>query len=89
MTVQISNSSILFKLYTGDSVTYSFTAYTGSTIYDADNIYVGFLIDAEQELAKPSMVYANGSVLSYNQEEPTDAQMADIYTWISPGLPSE
>lgn len=89
MTVQISNSSILFKLYTGDSVTYSFTAYTGSTIYDADNIYVHFLMDSDQQLAKPSMIYANGSVLSYNQEEPTDAQMGDIYTWLSAGLLSE
>ena len=88
MTVQISNSDILFKLYTGDTAIYSFTAYAGSTVLDADNIYVHFLIESEQQLAKPSMVYANGSVLSYNQEEPTDAEMADIYTWLSAGLPS-
>ena len=88
MTVQISNSDILFKLYTGDIAIYSFTAYAGSTVLDADNIYVHFLIESEQQLAKPSMVYANGSVLSYNQEEPTDAEMADIYTWLSAGLPS-
>ena len=88
MTVQISNSDILFKLYTGDIAIYSFTAYAGSTVLDADNIFVHFLIESEQQLAKPSMVYANGSVLSYNQEEPTDAEMADIYTWLSAGLPS-
>lgn len=88
MTVQISNGDILFKLYTGDTAIYSFTAYAGSTVLDADNIYVHFLIESEQQLAKPSMVYANGSVLSYNQEEPTDAEMADIYTWLSAGLPS-
>jgi hypothetical protein len=89
MTAQVSNSHIVFKLYTNNTEIYSFNAYVGSTVADADNIYVGFLIDSGEEVAKPSMVYANGSVLSYNQETPTDAEMSLIYTWLSAGLPSE
>ena len=89
MTAQVSNSHIVFKLYTSNTEIYSFNAYAGSTVADADNIYVGFLIDTNLQLAKPSMVYANGSVLSYNQESPTNAEMGDIYTWLSAGLPSE
>lgn len=89
MTVQVSSGALLFKLYSGETVVYSFTAYSGTSVYDTDNIYVGFLIDTDLELAKPSMVYVNGSVYSYNQEEPDDETMADIYAWINPGLSQE
>lgn len=88
MTVQLSANVLLFKLYTGSDVEYVFTANTGSSIDDTDDIYVHFLIDTNLQLAKPSMIYKDGSVYSYNLEDPTDEQMADIYTWIAPGLPS-
>lgn len=86
MTVKLDNSHLVFTLYSGELVTYSFNAYAGTTVADVDNIYVHFLLDSEQQLAKPSMIYYNGSTYSYNQEEPTDEQMAAIYTWLSAGL---
>lgn len=89
LTVQISNNTILFKLYTGSSVIYSFTSPVGSGTTDINKIYAGFLVDTTNEIAKPSFFYdAGSSSIEYNQEEPTDAQMADIYTWLSAGLPS-
>jgi len=89
LTVQISNSSIVFKLYTGDTEIYSFTSPVGSSVADVDKIHVAFLKDDTNEVAKPSFVYYTGTdVYSYNQESPTDAEMGLIYTWLSAGLPS-
>lgn len=89
MTVQTYNNTLLFKLYLSTTVIYSFTAYAGIGVYDTENIYVGFLIDYDLQLAKPSMVYKNDTSYAYNQESPTDAEMGLIYTWLSAGLPSE
>lgn len=90
LTVQVSNGHIVFKLYLGSTEIYSFTSPVGSSVNDANKIHVSFLKDDTNYLAKPSFIYetANG-VYSYNQESPTDAEMADIYTWLSAGLPSE
>lgn len=89
LTVQISSNTILFKLYTGSTAIYSFTSPVGSGTTDINKIYAGFLVDTTNEIAKPSFFYdAGSSSIEYNQEEPTDAQMADIYTWLSAGLPS-
>lgn len=89
LTVQIYNSSIVFKLYTGNTVIYSFTSQTGTAVSDISKINVGFLVDTEQEVAKPSFIYNMGSSsYQYNSESPTDEEMADIYTWLSAGLPS-
>ena len=86
LTVQIDNGSILFKMYAGASEIYNFTSPIGSTVDDANNIYVQFIIDEENEVAKPSFIYYNGTSYSINQEEPTDAEMGLIYTWISAGI---
>ena len=84
MTAQISDGHILFKLYSGETVIYSFNAYAGSTVSDANKIYVQFLKDDTNEIAKPSLVYFDGTNYSINQETPTDEQMANIYSWLNP-----
>ena len=90
LTVQIDNNSLLFTMYTGTTEIYSFTGEMGSTITDLANIHIGFLIDSNLQLAKPSFAYMDSlNSYSYNQEQPTDAEMALIYTWLSAGLPSE
>lgn len=90
LTVQIDNNSLLFTMYTGTTEIYSFTGEMGSTITDLANIHIGFLIDSNLQLAKPSFAYMDSlNSYSYNQETPTDEEMADIYTWVSAGLPSE
>lgn len=84
MTVTVANSVITFKMYIGDSVIYSFNATYGTTIDDVSNINAGFLVDDENQVAKPSFVYKNGdNEYSYNQESPTNSQMQDIYSWIN------
>ena len=86
MTAQIANNKILFKLYTGNTNIYSFEGYAGTSVADANNIYVHFLVDNENDVAKPSMIYVNGNTLAYNQESPTEEQMGLIYTCISAGF---
>lgn len=89
LTAQISNNSILFKMYSGNTVIYSFTSQTGTSVSDISKINAGFLIDTEQEVAKPSFIYDIGSgSYKYNSETPTDTEMADIYTWLIAGLQS-
>ena len=88
MTVTVASSTITFKMYTGSTVIYTFTAAAGTTIADVANINIGFLIDSTNQVAKPSFTYKSGDTYSYNQETPTDEEMADIYTWLSAGLPS-
>lgn len=89
MTAQIDNSQIVFTMYIGDTEIYSFISPVCSSASDLDNIQASFLVDEENQVAKPSFIYYNGSTYSYNQEEPTVEEMADIYTWLSAGLPSE
>lgn len=88
MTCQILNGAIVFKMYTGSTLIYTFSSPVGSSVNDVDKINVSFLIDADNHLAKPSFVYKNGSTYDYNQESPTDSEMGLIYTWLSAGLPS-
>lgn len=82
MTAQISDNHILFKMYLNNTVIYQFNAYSGTTTTDATNIYVGFVYDTEKEVAKPSLVYQGGTNYTYNAENPTYAEMQDIYTWL-------
>lgn len=89
LTVQVASSQIVFKLYSNSTEIYSFTSPVGTSTSDVENIHISFLIDTTNEVAKPSFIYYNGSTYSYNQESPTDAEMGDIYTWLSAGLPSE
>lgn len=89
LTVQVASNQIVFKMYTGASEIYSFTSPIGSAPTDVENIYVSFIVDETNQVAKPSFIYYSGSTYSYNQESPTDAEMGDIYTWLSAGLPSE
>lgn len=90
MTVQVSNSQIIFKLYTGNTQIYSFVSPVGTSTSDVNKIHISFLIDEDNEVAKPSLIYETATgVYSYNQESPTDAEMGLIYTWLSAGLPNE
>ena len=83
LTVQISSSHIVFKLYTNGTQIYSFTSPVGSSASDVNKIHVAFLKDTTLQAAKPSFIYETGTgTYSYNQEEPTDAQMQAIYTWL-------
>lgn len=89
LTAQIDNSTIIFKMYTSNAEIYSFTSQIGTSASDTYKIDIGFLIDNTNQVAKPSFLYDVGSSsYKYNQEEPTDAEMALIYTWLSAGLPS-
>ena len=88
LTVQIDNNTILFKMYTSNSEIYSFTSSVGNTKDDIDKINVGFIKDDNNQIAKPSLIYNNNGTYSYNQETPTDAEMQDIYTWLSAGTNS-
>ena len=85
LTAQVSEGHILFKMYSGNTVVYSFTAEYGATVADSYNIYVQFLEDENQQIAKPSFVYYGASTgYSINQEIPTNEEMADIYSWLHP-----
>lgn len=89
LTVQILNNHIVFKMYTSSNAIYQWTSPVGSSTSDVEDIYVQFLIDDNNEVAKPSFIYDNGNnTYQYNQESPTDAEMALIYTWLSAGIPS-
>ena len=86
MTVLKDGNDIKFKFYTNGTAIYTVT----SQLADVSKIYVSFLADSENQVMKPSFIYETASgVYSYNQEEPTDEQMGDLYTWLSAGLPSE
>ena len=84
LTVQIASSHIVFKMYLGNVEIYSFTSPVGSTTSDVDKIHVSFLKDDTNEVAKPSFIYETGTnSYSYNQENPSASEMADIYTWLA------
>lgn len=85
LTVTVADSKITFKLYSGSTEIYSFDSPVGTTTADVKKIHVAFLQDATNQVAKPSFVYHTGSgVYSYNQEDPTDAEMQSIYLWLNP-----
>ena len=87
LTVQVSSGHILFKLYTGNTVIYSWQSPVGTSASDSDTakIHAAFLEDSNNEIAKPSFVYHTGTgVYSYNQEDPTDSEMEAIYLWLHP-----
>ena len=85
MTVLKDGNDIKFKFYTNGTAIYTVT----SQLADVSKIYVSFLADSENQVMKPSFIYETASgVYSYNQEEPTDEQMGDLYTWLSAGLTS-
>lgn len=85
MTVLKDGNDIKFKFYTNGTAIYTVT----SQLADVSKIYVSFLADDENQVMKPSFIYETASgVYSYNQEEPTDEQMGDLYTWLSAGLTS-
>ncbi|MBP5594278.1 MAG: hypothetical protein J6Y02_02760 [Pseudobutyrivibrio sp.] len=85
LSVKVENDTITFTMYLSDSVIYTFDSPVGSTPADVKKIHVAFLEDETNHVAKPSFVYHTGSgVYSYNQEDPTDAEMANIYLWIHP-----
>lgn len=87
LTAKVANSHIVFTFYSGDTVIYTFNSAVGTGVSNIRKINVSFLIDHDFEVAKPSFIYDNGdSTYSYNQETPTDAEMADLYTWVSAGL---
>lgn len=88
MTCQILNSHIVFKMYTGSTLIYTFTSPVGTSTSDVDDIHVSFLIDSTNQIAKPSFIYKHSSSYDYNQESPTDSEMGLIYTWLSAGIPS-
>ena len=85
LSVKVENDTITFTMYSGSTEIYSFDSPVGSTPADVSKIHVAFLEDETNHVAKPSFVYRTGSgVYSYNLEEPTDAEMGNIYLWLYP-----
>lgn len=90
LTITVASNTITFKMYIGENVIYSFDSPVGTTVADAKKIHAAFLQDETNEIAKPSFVYRTGSgIYSYNQESPTDAEMADIYLWLNPPVENQ
>ena len=86
MSVKKVNGDVVFTLYDNGTSIYDFV----SPIDDIENIYISFLIDDTNEVAKPSMIYFDGTdTYTYNVEEPTDEEMADIYLWLLDGIETE
>ena len=87
LTVQVLNDNIVFTMYTDNVAIYQWTSPIGSTPEDVANIYPHFLWDTNNHVAKPSFIYYNGDgTYQYNQESPTDAEMALIYEWLQAGV---
>ena len=85
LTVEYYNSQIIFRLYTSNTVIYSWSALVYGQITVVDKIHVSFLKDDTNEVAKPSFIYETSTgVYAYNQESPSTSEMADIYTWLNP-----
>lgn len=83
LTAAVESSHIVFRMYNSDSVIYSWTSFIGSSTEDASKIRIAFVTDPVHMLAKPSFIYETSeNVYSYNQENPTDTEMAAIYTWL-------
>ena len=62
--------------------------YRGSPIYSlmeiSQNAYLSMLIDSENEVLKPSIIYSTDAThYSYNQETPTDDEMLALYRWLT------
>lgn len=85
LTVQIDDGHIVFKMYSGETLIYTITSPVGSDVNDIKKIHIAFLEDENNHVAKPSFVYHTSNGYSYNQEEPTDAEMGLIYTWLQGG----
>ena len=89
LTVAIENGEIIFRMYTNNTLIYTFSSYIGDSAYDLENINVGFIIHEGDLIAKPSFIYDNGdTTFSYNQEEPTQSEMTAIYNWLLGTAPS-
>ena len=82
LTAEIIDNEIVFTMYHNTTSIYDFTA----PVESADDIYISFLIDETNEVAKPSFIYVDDDEYSYNQEEPTDEEMSDIYLWATDGF---
>lgn len=83
MTQSISQGTVVFKIFSGDSVIYQFGAPSGISTSDFDKIYVSFLIDPNHNLARPSLIYDNGdTTYNYNIETPSTSEQEAIYTWL-------
>ena len=59
----------------------------GNCIYTLSQIstdaYLSMLVDEEQEVARTSVIYESSSTYSYNQEEPTETEMQNLYKWLT------
>lgn len=84
LTVKKVNDSVVFTMYANDVEIYSWT----SEVNDISKVNIGFLIDDDLEVGKPSFIYDNSdNTVTYNAEEPTDEEMSDIYLWLIEGIP--
>ena len=85
LTVQILDEHIVFKMYAGESVIYTITSPVGDSVSDIRKVHIAFLEDENNHVAKPSFVYHRSNGYNYNQESPSDTEMALIYTWLQGG----
>lgn len=100
LTEQGGDPFITFRLYINDEQIYQFVSQYVDTSQVSiakivSNINIGFLIDEDRELAKPSNIYyvsdqyaTNYQKYIYNasDESPSDSVMGDIYDWLQPGI---
>lgn len=56
--------------------------YEYTTVIDNDKIWLSILIDEENEVAKTSTIFFDGTVYHYNQDAMTTGQMHDLYIWL-------
>lgn len=58
-------------------------AYYYNTAITNSNIWLSILIDEENEAAKTSTIFYDGTVYHYNQDAMTVQQMKDLYQWLA------
>lgn len=58
-------------------------AYYYNTAITNSNIWLSILIDEENEAAKTSTIFYDGTVYHYNQDVMTVQQMKDLYQWLA------
>lgn len=86
--IVLLDPKVNLKFYMGGSSTPFYTI----TDHNYTNSWLGFLIDEENEVAKPSIITRTGTnpdVYTYNNETPTDSEMQQLYLWLHSHIDNE
>ena len=71
---------------TATSVTYSGEDYWSWTNNDDSTPMIFYTERSLSNIKLNGSNYSCGTLYSYNQQSPTDAEMEDLYTWLSAGV---